>query len=122
MLAMYLAVLDDRSSEEQFIDVYNTYKRLVYHTAYKIMGDSYLAEDVLQEVFLYVAKNFSKIHRENCHELAAYETTQKFAGPPNKKNPNLFPIGEGFGFFVFFGYNNEGSRGRRKTLIPCHRP
>ena len=70
MLAMYLAVLDDRSSEEQFIDVYNTYKRLVYHTAYKIMGDSYLAEDVLQEVFLYVAKNFSKIHRENCHELA----------------------------------------------------
>ena len=66
MLAMYLAVLDDRSSEEQFIDVYNTYKRLVYHTAYKIMGDSYLAEDVLQEVFLYVAKNFSKIHRENC--------------------------------------------------------
>ena len=34
--------------------------------------------------------------------------------PPNKKNPNLFPIGEGFGFFVFFGYNNEGSRGRRK--------
>ena len=46
MLAMYLAVLDDRSSEEQFIDVYNTYKRLVYHTAYKIMGDSYLAEYV----------------------------------------------------------------------------
>ena len=46
MLAMYLAVLDDRSSEEQFIDVYNTYKRLVYHTAYKIMGDSYLAEEM----------------------------------------------------------------------------
>ena len=72
MLAMYLAVLDDRSSEEQFIDVYNTYKRLVYHTAYKIMGDSYLAEDVLQEVFLYVAKNISKIRWKNCHELAAY--------------------------------------------------
>ena len=42
--------------------------------------------------------------------------------PPNKKNPNLFPIGEGFGFFVFFGYNNEGSCGRRKTPIPCQRP
>ncbi len=66
LLSLYLAVLDDQSNEEQFIDVYNTYKRLVYHTAYKIMGDSYLAEDVLQEVFLYVAKNFSKIHRENC--------------------------------------------------------
>ena len=73
MLAMYLAVLDDQSGEEQFVDVYNTYKRLVYHTAYKIMGDSYLAEDVLQEVFLYVAKNFSKIHRENF--LATYKKT-----------------------------------------------
>ena len=72
LLSLYLAVLDDQSKEEQFIDVYNIYKRLVYHTAYKIMGDSYLAEDVLQEVFLYVAKNFSKIHRENCHKLAAY--------------------------------------------------
>ena len=72
MLALYLSVLDDRSFEEEFTEVYNTYKRLVYHTAYKIMDDSYLAEDVLQEVFLYVAKNFSKIHRENCHELAAY--------------------------------------------------
>ena len=58
LLSLYLAVLDDQSNEEQFIAVYNTYKRLVYHTAYKIMGDSYLAEDVLQEVFLYVAKNF----------------------------------------------------------------
>jgi len=51
LLSLYLAVLDDQSNEEQFIDVYNTYKRLVYHTAYKIMGDSYLAD---------------------CHELAAY--------------------------------------------------
>ena len=71
LLSLYLAVLDDQSKEEQFIDVYNIYKRLVYHTAYKIMGDSYLAEDVLQEGFLYVAKNFSKIHRENCREPAA---------------------------------------------------
>ncbi len=72
MLALYLSALDDWNFEEEFTEMYNTYKRLVYHTAYKIMGDSYLAEDMLQEVFLYVAKNFSKIHRENCHELAAY--------------------------------------------------
>ena len=58
MLAMYLAVLDNQSSEEQFKDVYNTYKRLVYHTAYKIMGDSYLAEDVLQEVFFVRCQKF----------------------------------------------------------------
>ena len=27
----------------------------------------------------------------------------------NNKNPNLFSIGEGFGFFVFFGKQNEGA-------------
>ena len=85
MLAMYLAVLDDRSSEEQFIDVYNTYKRLVYHTAYKIMGDSYLAEDVLQEVFLYVAKNFSKIHRES----RAYDMLRKQREEPLEEIPDV---------------------------------
>ena len=31
LLSLYLAVLDDQSKEEQFIDVYNIYKRLVYH-------------------------------------------------------------------------------------------
>ena len=41
MLAMYLAVLDDRSSEEQFIDVYNTYKRLVYYTAYPVISPEF---------------------------------------------------------------------------------
>lgn len=72
MLSLYLASLDTQSNEELFEDVYNTYKRYVYHTAYKIVGDPHLAEDVLQEVFLYVAKNFSKIRTENGNELMAY--------------------------------------------------
>ena len=32
-----------------------------------------------------------------------------FSGAPNNENPNLFSIGEGFGFFVFFGNDNSGS-------------
>ena len=28
---------------------------------------------------------------------------------PNNENPNLFSIGEGLGFFVFFGNENNGS-------------
>ena len=35
LFSVYLTVLEDKSEEEQFIDAYNTYKRLVYHTAYK---------------------------------------------------------------------------------------
>jgi hypothetical protein len=29
--------------------------------------------------------------------------------PSNHENPNIFSIGEGFGFFVFFGNENKGS-------------
>ena len=33
---------------------------------------------------------------------------QVLLSEPNKENPNLFSIGEGFGFFVFFGNDNSG--------------
>ena len=28
--------------------------------------------------------------------------------PPNQKNPNLFPVGEGFGFFILFEQVKKG--------------
>ena len=34
---------------------------------------------------------------------------QVLLAAPNHENPNLFSIGEGFGFFVFFGNENDGS-------------
>ena len=40
---------------------------------------------------------------------------QVLLSAPQAQNPNLFPIGEGFGFFVFFGELNQGA-------IPCPKP
>ena len=34
---------------------------------------------------------------------------QVLLSAPNNENPNLFSIGEGFRFFVFFGNDNSGS-------------
>ena len=34
---------------------------------------------------------------------------QVLLSAPNKKDPNLFSIREGFGFFVFLGNENNGS-------------
>ena len=42
-------------------------------------------------------------------ESPAHESVSGILGAPNNENPNLFSIGEGFGFFVFFGKQNEGS-------------
>ena len=42
------------------------------------------------------AKNAHRRHKGN-------SSLVDVQGGPNKNNPNLFPIGDGFGLFVFFG-------------------
>ena len=39
----------------------------------------------------------------------------------NNENPNLFSIGEGFGFFVFFGKQNESLASIEKRPRPYHK-
>ena len=72
MLSFYLAALDDRTGEAQFTQAYERCKRLVYYTAYQVVQDSYLAEDVLQDVFLQLAQNFTRVYRDDPHQMAAY--------------------------------------------------
>ena len=40
---------------------------------------------------------------------------------PNNENLNLFSIGEGFGFFVFFGKQNESLASIEKRPRPYHK-
>ena len=42
-------------------------------------------------------------------------------GAPQQQNPNFFPIGEGFGFFVFFGKQNESLASIEKRPRPYHK-
>ena len=42
-------------------------------------------------------------------------------GAPRQQNPNFFPIGEGFGFFVFFGKQNESLASIEKRPRPYHK-
>lgn len=39
----------------------------------------------------------------------------------HQQNPNFFPIGEGFGFFVFFGKQNESLASIEKRPRPYHK-
>ena len=68
-------------------------------------------------------KNHVVLHKNNDNsKLPSFETNRRLAllisgprvrvpgGAPHQQNPNFFPIGEGFGFFVFYG---------RKISIDC---
>ena len=49
------------------------------------------------------------------------EARDSFCFPKNTKNPNFFPIGEAFGFFVFFGKQNESLASLEKRPRPYHK-
>ena len=46
---------------------------------------------------------------------------QVLLSAPQQQNPNFFPIGEGFGFFVFFGKQNESLASIEKRPGPYHK-
>ena len=66
-------------------------------------------------------------------KLLSFETNRRLAllisgprvrvpgGAPQQQNPNFFPIGEGFGFFVFFGKQNESIASIEKRPRPYHK-
>ena len=59
-LAPCLALLDSAEEQETFLALYHRYNRLVLHQAKKIVGKEEWAEDVMQEVFIYIAGHFEK--------------------------------------------------------------
>ena len=66
-------------------------------------------------------KHAALFKNDDDSKLPSFETNRRLAllisgprvrvpgGTPQQQNPNFFPIGEGFGFFVFFGNENKGS-------------
>ena len=69
-----------------------------------------------------VKNHVALIKNDDSSKIPEIETNQRLAllisgprvrvprGAPHQQNPNFFPIGEGFGFFVFYG---------RKISIDC---
>ena len=46
---------------------------------------------------------------------------QVLLSAPNLENPNLFPVGEGFGFLVLFGKLNQGTSQRELRQEHCQK-
>ena len=57
---------------------------------------------------------------QNKKAMKSFDFTA-FSGAPQQQNPNFFPIGEGFGFFVFFGKQNESLASIEKRPRPNHK-
>lgn len=60
-MLLFLNIIDTEEEKDKFRKVYEKYGRLMHYVAAKILGDQVLAEDVVQEAFLRIAKNIHKI-------------------------------------------------------------
>lgn len=72
MLAAALGYIDTNEDKKRFEELYYTYRNLMYRAAFDILKNQQDAEDALQEAFISIAKNFSKISEIKCPQTKAF--------------------------------------------------
>ena len=60
-MLIYLASIETEEERSKFVQVYEAYQGLMFHTAFRLLRQPEDAEDAVHEAFLYLAKNISKI-------------------------------------------------------------
>ncbi len=75
MIGSFLNLLDTQTEKEKFIELYDTYKDLLYWIALKRTNCNEDAEECVQETFFYIAKHFEKINDVNSKKTKIYLST-----------------------------------------------
>lgn len=72
VLSLYLAALESDGDKKQFRELYRRYHRVMERTALAVLHDPHDAEEAVQEAFLRVIENFSKIDEIPCKDLGGW--------------------------------------------------
>ena len=65
-------MLEDNEDKPIFMVLHDEYSSVMYNKAYAILKDSALAEDVVQESFIRIIKNFDKVIKKKCPQTRKY--------------------------------------------------
>ena len=72
MLGFYLSLIDEPDDKEKFAEIFRSYGNMMFSKAMSVLHNTALAEEAVQESFLKIAKNISKISEPNCSKTAAF--------------------------------------------------
>lgn len=75
MLSFYLSALESAADKEDFRALYRRYHGVMERTALAILQDPRDAKEAVQEAFIRVIENFSKIYEIPCKNLGAWLVT-----------------------------------------------
>lgn len=68
----YLSSIETEAEKSKFVQVYEAYQGLMFHTAFRLLRQPEDAEDAVHEAFLYLAKNIGKISEAVSPKTKAY--------------------------------------------------
>lgn len=71
-MMIVFAAIEDEYSRNKLEALYNKYHKHMYRIAYSILKDSYLAQDVVQSVFIKLIDNLDKIDEIDCNKTKAF--------------------------------------------------
>ena len=71
-MLIYLQMLDTPEEKSKFETLYYTHRHTMLHIAMQILKDHQLAEDAVQEAFIRLVKNFSKIGQVDCPQTRLF--------------------------------------------------
>ena len=102
MLSLYLAMIDSEEHKLTFEQIYQNYARQMYYAANEILGDSFVAEDAVQEALLGIARYIANVPTQ-CEAVtkayvltvarnAAWKMLKTEAQWKSYLNPDLLPI------------------------------
>lgn len=74
-MLIYLQMIQDEEDRSKFERIYYTYRGLMYHTAYRLLGQEQDAEDAVHQAFVKVAEHILKISEPVCPKTRAYVVT-----------------------------------------------
>ena len=101
MLFLYMSLIDDENDKSKFEQLYYMYDKLMMNVAMSKLHDIDMAEDVLQDSWLYIAINFEKVGDINSVSTRKYLATITAGFAINKFNKNnktiLLPLDEAIG-------------------------
>ena len=72
MLALFLDLIDDPNDQQLFINIYEEYETALFKYAYSLLNDYHKSEDVLQDIFLKVARNIKALHGKEDKKIKNY--------------------------------------------------
>lgn len=69
---LYLAMIEDAQERDKFQQIYDAYRQTMFHVAFDILKDAYLAEDAVHEAFLRIISVLPKINDVICPQTRAF--------------------------------------------------